>query len=65
MDDLLLFTPNKQMHFEKLIDLLRALCKKWLENFSEEMSVVQDRVAVYGEYHLHQGQESMCETIAK
>ena len=27
MDNLLLFTPNKQMHFEKLIDLLRALCK--------------------------------------
>ena len=25
MDDLLLFMPNKQMHFEKLIDLLRAL----------------------------------------
>ena len=27
MDDLLLFTPNKQMHFEKLIDLLRACVK--------------------------------------
>ena len=27
MDDLLLFTPNKQRHFEKLTDLLRALCK--------------------------------------
>ena len=27
MDDLLLFTPNKQTHFEKLIDLLQALCK--------------------------------------
>ena len=27
MDDLLLFTPNKQIHFEKLIDLLQALCK--------------------------------------
>ena len=31
MDDLLLFTPNKQMHFEKLIDLLRALCKNGLK----------------------------------
>ena len=30
MDDLLLFTPNKQMHFEKLIDLLRALFKNGL-----------------------------------
>ena len=25
MDDLLLFTPNKQTHFEKLIDLLQTL----------------------------------------
>ena len=31
MDDLLLFTPNKQMHFEKLIDLLRALCKNGMK----------------------------------
>ena len=27
MDDLLLFMPNKQSHFEKLEDLLKALCK--------------------------------------
>ena len=27
MDDLLLFTPNKQTHFKKLVDLLWALCK--------------------------------------
>ena len=31
MDNLLLFTPNKQMHFEKLIDLLWALCKNGLK----------------------------------
>ena len=31
MDNLLLFTPNKQMHFEKLIDLLRVLCKNGLK----------------------------------
>ena len=31
MDNLLLFTPNKQMHFEKLIDLLRALCRNGLK----------------------------------
>ena len=31
MDDLLLFTPNKQTHFEKLVDLLQALCKKGLK----------------------------------
>ena len=27
MDDLLLFIPNKQTHFEKLIDLLHVSCK--------------------------------------
>ena len=31
MDDLLLFMPNKQTHFEKLIDLLQELCKKGLK----------------------------------
>ena len=31
MDDLLLFTPNKQTHFEKLIYLLWALCKNGLK----------------------------------
>ena len=30
MDDLLLFTPNKQSHFEKLEDLLKASCKHGL-----------------------------------
>ena len=31
MDDLLLFMPNKQTHFEKIIDLLWALCKNVLK----------------------------------
>ena len=31
MDDLLLFMPNKQSHFEKLEDLLKALCKHGLK----------------------------------
>ena len=31
MDDLLLFTPNKQTHFEKLIDVLWVLCKNGLK----------------------------------
>ena len=30
MDDLLLFIPNKQTHFEKLTDLFLALCKNGL-----------------------------------
>ena len=31
MDDLLLFMPNKQSHFEKLEDLLKALYKHGLK----------------------------------
>ena len=31
MDNLLLFTPNKQTHFEKLIEVLWALCKNSLK----------------------------------
>ena len=31
MDDLLLFTPTKASHFEKLEDLLKALCKNGLK----------------------------------
>ena len=30
MDDLLLFTPTKSSHFEKLEDLLKTLCKNGL-----------------------------------
>ena len=31
MDDLLLFTPDKRSHFDKLEDLLKALCKHGLK----------------------------------
>ena len=31
MDDLLLFTPDKQSHFDKLEDLLKVLCKHGLK----------------------------------
>ena len=31
MDDLLLFMPTKQSHYEKLKDLLKALCKNGLK----------------------------------
>ena len=42
MDDLLLFTPNKQSYFEKLADLLKALCKNVSENLPKEVPVVQN-----------------------
>ena len=48
MDDLLLFMPNKQTHFEKLIVLLWALCKNQTENIPKEMPIVQNRFAIHG-----------------
>ena len=39
MDDLLLFTPSKEVHMSKLEDLLRALLKEWVENITKEVSI--------------------------
>ena len=55
MDDLLLFTPSKIVHITKLDDLLKALRKEWIENFSKEMSIIQNGTTVYGEYYIHEG----------
>ena len=41
MDDLLLFTPNKQMQFEKLVDLLQALCKNGLKIFLKKCQLLK------------------------
>ena len=40
MDNMLLFTPDKQSHFDKLEDLLKALCKHGLKISPKEVSVV-------------------------
>ena len=40
MDDLLLFTPSNVSHMDKLEDLLKALLKKWIKDFSKEMPIV-------------------------
>ena len=29
--------------------------QKWIENIPKEMSAVQDRIAVYGQYLIHKG----------
>ena len=60
MDDLLLFTPNKHIHFKKLVDLLQSLCKnrfkispkKWqlfrseLQNMGNTIFIKERRVCV-------------------
>ena len=40
MDDLLLFTPSKKAHMDKLEDLLKALRKHGLKISAKEMSVI-------------------------
>ena len=42
MGDLLLFTPTKLSHLEKLEDLLKALHKNGLKIFSKEVSIIQN-----------------------
>ena len=40
MDDLLLFTPTKSSHFDKLEDLL-IIMQKWFEDFPKEVPAFQ------------------------
>ena len=35
MDDVLLFTPSKKSHIDKLEDLLKVLLKKWAKDLSK------------------------------
>ena len=48
MDDILLFMPNKQTHFEKIGRLTVSVMQEQTENIPKEMSIVQNRVTVYG-----------------
>ena len=40
MDDLLLFTPSKKAHIDKMEDFFESIEKEWFENISKEMSVI-------------------------
>ena len=48
MDDLILFTPSKESHMNKLEDILNALLKKWIKSVAQEVSIVQNQCTVYG-----------------
>ena len=45
MDDLLLFTPAKRSHIAKLEDLLKHYSRM---DFTKEMSIIQNRIAIHG-----------------
>ena len=48
MDDLLLFTPRKQSHFDKLEDLLKTLCKNGLKNFPKKCKLFKTELQYMG-----------------
>ena len=48
MDDLLLFMPNKQMHFEKPVDLLSALCKNGLKSSLKKCELFKTELQYMG-----------------
>ena len=39
--------------------------QKWTENIPKEVSAFQDRITVYGQYHIHKGWKGVCETFEK
>ena len=48
MDDLLLFTPVKQSHFDKLEDLLKALCKHGLKISPKKCQLFKTKLQYMG-----------------
>ena len=48
MNDLLLFTPNKQSHFEKLEDLLKDLCKHGLKISAKKCQLFKTELQYMG-----------------
>ena len=52
MDDLLLFTPNKQYHFKKLEDLLKALCKIGLKISPKKCQLFKNELQYMGKPYL-------------
>ena len=48
MDDLILFTPSKESHMNKLEDILNALLKNGLKSVAQEVSIVQNQLTVHG-----------------
>ena len=48
MDDLLLFTPSKKSHMDKLEDFIKSTIKEWVKDFSKEMPIVQNQFTIHG-----------------
>ena len=53
MDDLLLFTPSKETHMNKLEDLLRALLKNGLKVSPKKCQLFKNHPTVHGKQNIH------------
>ena len=60
MDVLLLFTPSKKAHMDKLEDLLKALRKNGLKISPKKCQLFRTELPIYGKYHIYQGKKSLC-----
>ena len=65
MGDLLLFMPNKQTHFEKLMDLLCVLCKNGLKISPKKCQLFRTELQYMGNTIFCKRKKSVCETIEK
>ena len=63
MDDLLLFTPLKETHMNKLEDLLKALLKNGLKILPKQCQLFKTSLQYMGNEIFIEKQDSMCETI--
>ena len=64
MDDLLLFTPSKRSHMDKLEDLLKALLKNGLKISPKKCQLFRANLQYMGK-EIHSRQKSLCKTIEK
>ena len=65
MDDLILFTPSREIQMNKLEDLLKALLKNGLKISFKKCQLFRTSLHYMGNDIFIENKESMCETIEK
>ena len=65
MDDLILFTPSKESHMNKLEDILSAFLKNGLKIPPKKCQLFKTSLQYMGNEIFIESKEGMCETIRK
>ena len=65
MDDLLLFMLTKQSHFDKVEDLLKALCKNGLKISPKKCQLFRTELQYMGNTIFIKNKKGVCKTIKK